>query len=113
MLSTGTLIKNAMNEAKINQKVLQSITGIDQHILSDYINDKRSPRIDDLKKIASATNKSLAEFIPHTELYIKDNNYHDNSLTIQNYYAFDKNFVFDLIKENLELKQKLTELIKL
>jgi transcriptional regulator with XRE-family HTH domain len=110
MTTIGILIKNAMNESNLNQKQLQSKTGIDQHTLSDYINDKRSPKVEDLSKISDATNKSLLELLPLDKLIISNNNYTDNASTIQNFNMVDKAFVYELMKEIVELRVKVKEL---
>jgi transcriptional regulator with XRE-family HTH domain len=111
MTTTGQRIKVAMNLANATQKSLQSATGIDQHTLSDYINDKKSPRIEDLTKIATELRCSVLDLIEFGSLNIFGNTYSDQSSTIQNNYSFDKNFVIDLIKENIMLKAKLDDKI--
>jgi transcriptional regulator with XRE-family HTH domain len=107
MTTFGTRLANAMKEGNLTQRQLHDITGIDTHTISDFLTDKRQPRLDQIEKFAQALNVSFVELLPH--YLISGNTYHDNSGNVNNY-LIDKNALVDLAKENARKEIKIEQL---
>jgi transcriptional regulator with XRE-family HTH domain len=104
METVGTNIKNAMTNAGIKQEALKSKTGIDQHRISNILNDKqKSPSLAELESIAKALDCSVVDLLP-ASLVIQNNTYHEDSSSVQNFHYTDPKFIKDLINQIVELK---------
>jgi len=63
MLSiVGKKIKNILIKKNISQKQLSELTNIKQQIISDWINGRRNPKADSLKKLSNALKEPLSYF---------------------------------------------------
>lgn len=62
-MTVGEKIQEVMDWRGKSQEVLGRLCGISQSAISEYINDKHSPPIDKLKKIADALDVSLWTFL--------------------------------------------------
>ncbi|MCB4203809.1 cupin domain-containing protein [Deferribacterales bacterium Es71-Z0220] len=62
-MSIGNNIKKVLSEKNITIENLSKFTGIDVYQLSDYINEKSSPSVSDLLKIASCLDTDIYSFI--------------------------------------------------
>jgi transcriptional regulator with XRE-family HTH domain len=110
METIGILIKNAMTEAGIKQATLSASTGIDQHRISNILNDKhKSVNIQELESIAKSLNKNVVDLLP-SSLVIQHNNYNESSSSVQNLHYTDPKLVRDLINQIVELKVELAKL---
>jgi transcriptional regulator with XRE-family HTH domain len=107
MTTFGTRLANAMKEANYTQKQLHDLTGIDTHTISDFLTDKKQPRLDQIQRFAEALKVSFVELLPH--YLISGNTYNDNSGSVNNYLV-DKNALMDLAKENACKEIKIEEL---
>ena len=58
----GIRLKNIMFQKSITQNELSEITGIQQYLISNYINGKTTPSFYNVDKIAKALNCSIEEF---------------------------------------------------
>jgi transcriptional regulator with XRE-family HTH domain len=66
-MSVGTTIRTIRNNKKITLKMITEITGLSKSTLSDIENDKSSPSVDTLNKIATALE------VPVTDFFINPN----------------------------------------
>jgi transcriptional regulator with XRE-family HTH domain len=107
MENIGTKIKVAIAKTNYTQKRLENETGIDQHRLSDLINNKKSPTYDELLKISKSMDCSILDLIPLDGVLISNNDYKDNASSIQHYHHGDPSLIKDLIAEIIELKVQL------
>ena len=60
-------IKLSRKEKGITQEQLAKLTGLSRNTIINFENDKRNPRVKDLKKIATALNVPIETFIKDWE----------------------------------------------
>jgi transcriptional regulator with XRE-family HTH domain len=113
MDTTGRRISTRMREVDYTQQRLASETGIDQHKISDFINDKKEPLISEYHKLSTALQCDIAALIPGSVLYSSIYNNINNSESVtQNYYTIDKELMRDLLKENGKLQAQIEALLE-
>jgi transcriptional regulator with XRE-family HTH domain len=111
MESIGSRIKARMSELNYTQQRLASETGIDQHKISEFLNNKKSPSIEEFQKLGNALQCDVATLMPYSLLYgsVICNISNSENFT-QNYYTIDRDFMKDLLKENGKLMAEFEKL---
>lgn len=61
-------IKNSRKKKGITQEQLAKLTGLSRNTIINFENDKRNPRIKDLRKIATALSVPIEQLISDSEL---------------------------------------------
>lgn len=106
----GKKIKKAILDSGLSQKDLSKKTGIKQQVLSDWVNGRRNPKIEALKKIAKATRVPLNFFVDNSENMIT--NAGDNAIIGKNQTVINSSDI-ELLKKDVDLQKKEMELLKL
>lgn len=106
MESIGHKISLARHKRKYTQDALAKTINIDQHLLSDIENDKKSPTWSIICNIAEALGVPILDLLPNVGLNIVNNTFQDNS-GIQSTYNFDHILLRDLLDRIIKLEAKL------
>ena len=61
-------IKNSRKKKGITQEQLAKLTGLSRNTIINFENDKRNPRVRDLRKIANALSVPIEQLIADSEL---------------------------------------------
>lgn len=61
-------IKNSRKKKGITQEQLAKLTGLSRNTIINFENDKRNPRVKDLRKIANALSVPIEQLISDSEL---------------------------------------------
>lgn len=101
-----TKIKLAMLESGLNQTELAKAIGITKQSLSGWLSSCENPKLENIKKIAKATNKPLNYFIENANNTVVNN----NPFTVN---EASTNYEFTLLKKEVEIIKKDIEIIKL
>lgn len=84
-MTIGDKIKDSRKKQKITQKKLAEMTGIAEITIRQYEANKYNPKIENLKKISSALNTNIGEFLntnqPLQEYHTESNSSITNTLT--------------------------------
>ena len=113
-----TKIKLAMLESGLNQTELAKAIGITKQSLSGWLSSCENPKLENIKKIAKATNKPVNYFFENSGNNIsnnKDTNMftHDGLGTGNVANKMPDNVRLTLIEKDMELIKKDIEIIKL
>ena len=103
------LIKKSLKERKINQTKFAEYLGVSRSAVSHYLSGRVNPTGDKIQKISEMLG------IPESELYIKTViNENDVSMALAEYTARiinELNYNLDLIECNINIKQKVNDII--
>lgn len=102
----GQKIRQAMKEAGLTQQKLADKLGITNPVVNVWVTGKRSPRYENLKKIAEATNKPLNYFFGNSGNIATGN----GAINVQN---TTDNARLALLEKDVEILKKDIEILKL
>lgn len=99
-------IKLAMLESGLNQSELAKIIGITRQSLSGWLASCENPKLENIKKIAKATNKPVNYFFENS------GNIADNNSTIS-VAERSSNYEIAMLQKDMEIVKKEIEILKM
>ena len=100
-------IKIAMLDSGLNQTQLAKEIGISRQSLSEWLSSCENPKLENIKKIAKATNKPVNYFFEQTGENIANGN---STININ---STSENMRITLLEKDMELIKKDIEILKL
>lgn len=98
----GERIAQRLNELKLSQKDVYSVTGFSKTTMSNYVNGKRLPNTSELYQLAKFLDVSMEWLLTGNDITTNENHSSDQSSKI--------NYNFQFSPEDIELLAKIRQL---